>query len=100
MSEVFSAAALALFFIGLYCVVTRRNMIKTVLGIEIMTSAVNLNFISYASSGGAADPLGVSIAIVSISVGAAIAALALSMVIAVYRKTGSVDIRELRRLKW
>ncbi|MEJ5292614.1 MAG: NADH-quinone oxidoreductase subunit NuoK [Candidatus Methanosuratincola sp.] len=100
MSEVFSAAALVLFFIGLYCVVTRRNMIKTVLGIEIMTSAVNLNFISYASSGAGADPLGTSIVIVSISVGAAVAALALSMVIAVYRKTGSVDVRELRRLKW
>jgi len=100
MSEAFSAAALALFFIGLYCIVTRRNMIKTVLGIEIMTSAVDLNFMSYASSGGASDPLGTSIVIVSISVGAAIAALALSMVIAVYRKTGSVDVRELRRLKW
>lgn len=100
MSDVFGYVALALFFIGFYCIVTRRNMIKTVLGIEIMTSAVNLNFMSYASSGGTSDPLGTSIVIVSISVGAAIVAIALSMVIAVYRKTGSVDVRELRRLKW
>lgn len=99
MSEVFSATAMALFFIGLYCVVSKRNMIKTILGIEIMTSAVNLNFISFASRGGVAEPLGVSFVIVSISVGAAIAAVALSMVIAVFRKTGSVDVRELRRLK-
>jgi multisubunit Na+/H+ antiporter MnhC subunit len=100
MSDVFTATAMALFLIGIYCVVTKRNMIKIVIGIEIMTAAVNLNFISMAWNGTTTDPLAASIVLISIAIGAAVAAYALSLIIRAFRSSGSVDARKLKRLRW
>ncbi len=100
MAEVFTAAALALFLVGIYCIITKRNLIKIVVGMEIMTAAVNLNFISLAWNGEVADPLASSIVLISIAIAAAIAALALSLIINAFKHTGSVDSRKLRRLRW
>jgi multicomponent Na+:H+ antiporter subunit C len=100
MAEAFTAAALALFLVGMYCIIRKRNLIKIVVGIEIMTAAVNLNFISMAWNGEVADPLAASIVLISIAIAAAIAAFALSLIIKAFKHTGSVDSRKLRRLRW
>jgi len=100
MAEVFTVAALALFLVGMYCIITKRNLIKIVVGVEIMTAAVNLNFISMAWNGEVADPLASSMVLISIAIAAAIAALALSLIISAFKHTGSVDSRKLRRLRW
>ena len=100
MTGIFTVTAFALLLVGLYCVITRRNMIKTVVGIEIIAAAVNLNFISIAWNGVTTDPLAVSIVLVSIAIGAAVASYALSLIIAAFRQSGSADSRKLKRLKW
>ena len=38
--------ALILYMLGMYCLAVKRNMIKLIIGIEILTSAANLNFIA------------------------------------------------------
>ncbi len=75
-------------------------MIRTVIGLEIITSAVNLNILAMGAKGGRVDPLAQSMALTSIVIGAAIAALALSLVIYAYRHYGSIDLKKLRRLRW
>ncbi|MDD1776443.1 MAG: NADH-quinone oxidoreductase subunit K [Candidatus Methanomethylicus sp.] len=97
---VFAATALILLFIGLYCVISKRNMIKTVIGIEIITTSVNLNFISLAFNGEQTDPLVASIVLISIAIGAAIAAFALSLIINAFKQSGSASTKKLRRLRW
>jgi len=99
MSDVFTVTAFVLLLVGIYCVVVRRNMVKTVVGIEIMTSAVNLNFISRAWNGVTTDPLAVSIVLITIAIGAAVAAYALSLIIVAFKQTGSIDLRKLKRFR-
>ncbi len=100
MISIFAVTAFALFVVGAYCIIIKRNLIKIIVGIEIMTAAVNLNFISMAWNGEVADPLVSSIVLISIAIGAAVAAFALSLIINAFKHTGSVDSRKLRRLRW
>ncbi|RLI05266.1 NADH-quinone oxidoreductase subunit K, partial [Candidatus Bathyarchaeota archaeon] len=41
------ACSVILFFIGVYCLIMKRNMIRLLMGLEIMMNAVNLNFIAF-----------------------------------------------------
>ncbi len=97
---IFTATSLILLLVGVYCVVSKRNMIKIIVGIEIITAAVNLNFISLAWNGQQTDPLAASIVLISIAIGAAVAAYALSLIINAFKQSGSVDVRKMRRLRW
>ncbi len=95
-------ASIVLFAIGTYCLAVKRNMIKIVIGLEIVTSAMHLNFIAmgYAASAVAFNPLTQVIVIVSTCLGACVATVAVMYVINAYRHYGSLDVRKLRRLRW
>ena len=90
-----------LFFLGLYCLAVKRNMIRLLIGIEIMINAANLNFIALSSYvvEGAVHPLAHVFTILSIGIGGCIIALGLVIVIYAHRHYGTLDVRELRRLK-
>jgi multisubunit Na+/H+ antiporter MnhC subunit len=94
--------AFALFAIGLYCV-TRPNMIRIILGIEMILNAGNLVFIYFAAANAAngyVDPLGQSFVFMSIITGGCVVAIALTFIVNAYRQFKTTDARELRRLKW
>ena len=55
--QLYAAAASAAIIIGIYGVASKRNMLKTIISIEIITSSVDLNFLAMGSRGGIADPL-------------------------------------------
>lgn len=90
-----------LYIVGMYCLATKRNVIRLVLGIEIMINAANLNFVVLSSywREGFIDPLAHSMAMMSITLAGCISAAALTIIIFVYRHYGTLDIRELRRLR-
>lgn len=93
----------ALFSVGVYCIAIKRNMIRILLGIEIVLNSGNLAFIYFSSlqSGrGYVDPLGQSIVIMSIVIGGCVIAVGLSLVVNAYRHFKTMDVRKLRRLKW
>ena len=96
--------ALLLYLLGLYTIASSKNMVKLVMGIEILVAAVNLNFLSFAafttgpSILGPMDPLVQDFVIISICIGGAIAVVAMSLIVKSYRHYGTLDIRELRRL--
>jgi len=75
-------------------------MLKSIIGVEIVTSAVNLNFLAFGSRYGVSDPLAQSMVAVSIAIGACVAAVALSIMVNAYRHYGTMDLRKLRRLRW
>ena len=100
---IFLATIFALFSTGFYCIAVKRNMIRILLGIEIILNAGNLAFIYFASpySGRSfVDPLGQSIVIMSIVLGGCVVAVGLSLVVNAYKHFKTLDVRELRRLKW
>lgn len=93
--------ALGLYTIGIYCLATKRNMIRLILGIDILLNAANISFISFAAYAvpGFVDPLAHSMTVVSIGISGSVSAVALTLVVYVYKHYGTLDVRELRRLK-
>jgi NADH:ubiquinone oxidoreductase subunit K len=98
----YMATAVVLFMVGVYCLTVKRNMIRLIIGIEIVTSAANLNFIAFSAYAkpGFVDPLGHSYVILSIVVGACVVAVALALTVCAYQHFKTLDVRKLSRLKW
>jgi len=92
------AGAAALYVIGMYCLATKRNMIRLIIAIELLTNAANLNFIAFSIY--QPSVLGQSVVVISIALGACIVAVALSIIIYAYRHYKTLDVRELKRLRW
>jgi NADH-quinone oxidoreductase subunit K len=89
----------ALFCIGLMAVLSRRNAIFILIGIEMMLTAANLNFIAFWRYSPQPQPAGVMFAIFSIAIAAAEAAVGLAFVIAVYRFYKTTQVSKLDKLK-
>lgn len=101
-TTIWIGTAFALFTIGLYCV-SKPNMIRILLGIEIMLNAGNLLFVYFASNNSAIefiDPLGHSIVIMSIVIGGCVVSVGLALIVNAYKQFKTTDSRELRRLRW
>jgi len=93
-------AVIVLIAIGLYCIISKRELLKIVIGIEILTSAVNLNIIIMGLGDSGVDVLAQSMVVISMGIGACIAAVALVLVVDVFRHYRTTDVRKLRRLRW
>jgi NADH:ubiquinone oxidoreductase subunit K len=89
-----------IFSIGIYTLASKRNIIKQLIGIELMVNAANLNLVVFASSSGAGvDPYALSFVVLSIAAGAAVITVGLMLIINVYRTYGTMDLEALRRLR-
>ncbi len=101
-----------LFCIGLYGAIAKHNAIAVLMGIEIMLNAVNITMVGFSffnhvnvnrpdTFGQYSTFLtGQIFAIFIITVAAAEAAVALAMIIAIYRKRETVDVGEIDMMKW
>jgi NADH-quinone oxidoreductase subunit K len=89
--------AAALFAIGLFGVVTRRNTIGILLGIELMLNAVNINLVAFARFN--ADPVGFIFTVFTICITVAEVALGLALVILIFRvrRTAIADHLDILR---
>jgi len=119
----FYGASIALIAIGLYGVITKRNLIKIVLGLSILDSGVNLLFITmgYVANGTApifspavmerfktveeaakamVDPVPQALVLTAIVIGFGVTAVALALVVRLYRHHNTTNIDEIRNLKW
>ena len=93
--------SVALYILGIYCLVTKRNMVRLILGIEILVNAANVNFIVFAAYAlpGFVDSMGHSFAGISIGLAGAVSAVALAIVVLIYRHYGTLDVDELKQLR-
>ena len=101
-ATVLIGSAFALFAIGLYCV-SKSNMIRILLGIEMILNAGNLLFVYFASvntTANVVDPVGQSIVFMSIVTGGCVIAVGLALIVNAYKQFKTTDARELRRLRW
>ena len=97
--QAFVVVSAALFSIGLLAALSRRHAIFILIGIEMMLAAANLNFIAFWRFGPPHQITGVMVALFSIAIAAAEAAVGLAMVIAVYRHYHTTDVDQLNNLK-
>ena len=99
----FQVVSAALFAVGLYGVLSRRSAVLILMSIELMLNAVNVNLIGFAAFVDFADPsraLGQVIAEFVITIAAAELALALAIVLRLYRNRSTVNVDEINLLKW
>lgn len=87
-----------LFSLGIYGVVTRRNAIMVLMGIELILNSANINFIAFSHYGGIHLD-GQAIAVFVIILAAAEAAVALAIVLNIYNRFNTVNVDEISALK-
>ncbi len=92
--------AAALFSIGLYGVLARRNAVAILMGVELMLNAVNINLVAFWRYGRFPEqPVGLAWAVFVLTVAAAEAAVGLALIISIYRHRDSVVAEEMDTLK-
>jgi NADH-quinone oxidoreductase subunit K len=89
----------ALFSIGVYGALSRKNAIGILMGVELILNAVNVNLVAFWRYVAPDDVVGQIFAIIVITVAAAEAAVGLAIVIAVYRRFKSAIVEQLDILK-
>jgi NADH-quinone oxidoreductase subunit K len=92
--------AAALFCIGLFGVLSRKNAVAILMGIELMLNAVNVNLIAFWRYLAPAGIAGQAFAIMVFAVAAAEVAVGLALIISVYRRRDTVAADEIDMLKW
>lgn len=99
--EHFLIVGALLFAIGLYLVLAKRNAVAILMGIELMLNAVNLTLVTFSRFAVSPRPIdGQVFAVFVITVAAAEAAVALALVVAVYRRRDTIDIDRINLLRW
>ncbi len=123
-NELYVATALILILIGLATVLVKRNLLKIALGFSIMDTGVNLLIVALGYLPGrtapivdspdlladrahlivdaskVVDPVPQALVLTAIVIGVGVTALMLAYVVRLYAATGTLDIDEIRRLKW
>jgi NADH-quinone oxidoreductase subunit K len=94
---IFSAA---LFSIGLFGVLSRKNAIAILMGVELMLNAVNINLVAFWRYGNLVSMAGQVFAIIVFAVAAAEVAVGLSLIYSIYRRRNTVVADELDLMKW
>jgi NADH-quinone oxidoreductase subunit K len=92
--------AAALFCIGLFGVLSRRNAIAILMGIELMLNAVNVNLVAFWRYRTPDEIAGQVFAVMVFAVAAAEVAVGLAIVISIYRRRRTVVADEIDLLKW
>jgi len=90
----------ALFGLGLYGLITKRNLIAVLMSIELMLNSVNLNLIAFSRYTQVDATAGQVFALFVIAVAAAEVAIGLALAYAIYRGRRTVNIDDLNWLKW
>ena len=98
--EYFLLLAAALFCIGVYGLVSSRNVIRVLMSIELMLNAVNVNLMAFSNYLDPAQIKGQVFSVFVITIAAAEAAVGLAIVLSIYRNRDTVDMERFNLLKW
>jgi NADH:ubiquinone oxidoreductase subunit K len=85
--------SVTLLAIGIVGLVTKHDLIKMLIAIEMLTAAATMNFVVFGSL--AEDSFGQTFSILALSVDACVTAVALALAIAIYKKLNVRDVRDL-----
>ena len=92
--------AAALFSIGLYGVLSRKNAVAILMGVELMLNAVNVNLVAFWRFNDPTAVAGQAFAIMVFAVAAAEVAVGLALIISLYRMRNTVAADEIDLMKW
>ncbi len=94
----FLFVSIILFGLGVYAVLTRRNAVMVLMGIELILNAANLNFVAFSRYGGLKLD-GQMFALFVIILAAAEAAVALAIILNIYQRFNTINVDDVDTLK-
>jgi NADH-quinone oxidoreductase subunit K len=97
--QAYLAVGAVLFAVGFTGVITRRNAIVVLMGIELMLNAANLNFLAFWKFGEHASRAGYLFVLFSIAIAAAESAVGLALIILLYRHFKTTNLQAIRNLR-
>ncbi|CAM6042377.1 unnamed protein product [Sphagnum compactum] len=89
-----------LFCIGIFGLITSRNMVRALMCLELLFNVVNINLVTFSNYFDTEQLKGEIFSIFVIVIAAAEAAIGLAIVLAIHRNRGSTRIDQLDLLKW
>jgi NADH-quinone oxidoreductase subunit K len=92
------AVSCVLFVLGVATILTRRNALYVLMGVELILNAANINFVAFARFGGYGLD-GQMVALFVVILAAAEAAIALAIVLRIFHDFGSIDITRTDSLR-
>ena len=92
--------SLIMFCCGLYGFITRKNMITMLISLELMLNAVDMNFVIFNRFLFPGQMEGMMFTLFAIAIAAAETALAIAIIINVFRWVNNIDVRELNKMKF
>lgn len=96
----FLILAAALFSLGVYGLLVRRNIVLILLSVELMLNAVNINLVAFESMLVTSEALGQIFAIFVITVAAAEVGIGLAIVLMIFRNRRSANVDDLSLMRW
>lgn len=101
--QAYLAVSAILFVLGMYAVMTRRNAVWILMGIELILNAASLNFVAFSRyvehAPGVHPASGMVASVIIIILAAAEAAVALAILIGIYRNFRTIETEDLQELK-
>lgn len=94
------ALAAALFCVGVYGVLARKNAVAILMSIELMLNAVNINLVAFWRYLTPQVTSGQMFTIIVLTVAAAEAAVGLALIISIYRRRNTVIAEDIDLMKW
>ncbi len=113
-AQILYITSFALVIIGLYAVLSQRNLIRIVIGLNIADVGINLLLVTLGyieggrvpiftagqSAANMADPVPQALVLTAIVIGFGVTALMLTLVMRIYATHGTIDASRIRGLKW
>lgn len=96
--EMFLAFSVILFAIGMYGLLSSKRGIVSLMSIELMLNAANINFVAFASF--ANDATGQVFVIMSIAVAAAEVAVGIALMLNAYKLKNTTEVDKLSTMRW
>ena len=88
-----------MFFIGVYGFMSRKNLITMLMAVELMLNSININFIAFNRYLHPENMQGHFYSLFIIAIAAAEAAVAISIIINLYRNLHSIDVEDVNKMK-
>jgi len=96
----FLVVSTLMFFIGIYGFLTRRNLITILMAVELILNSVNINFVAFNRYLFPDQLEGHFFSLFIIAVAAAEAAVAIAIIISVYRRYSNIDVERVDTMKF
>ncbi|MCM1369370.1 MAG: NADH-quinone oxidoreductase subunit NuoK [Candidatus Amulumruptor caecigallinarius] len=92
--------SIVMFACGVYGFITRKNMIALLLSLELMLNSADLNFVVFNRFLFPGSMEGMVFTLFAIAIAAAETAIAIAIVVNIYRKVGNSDINSVKQMKF